>query len=186
MNYVKLSKEMSYLLRHHPEALNLNLDDQGFVAVSQLLKALNDEGKYDKKITRHDLDVMMAQSEKKRYEIVDDKIRATYGQSFQQKVKLVEANPPEILYHGTAWRFLDGISRKGLLPMKRQKVCLSVDVASAEAVGRRHEHGGQPAILLVHAKEAQKAGVKFYPSNDTTWQSDPIPRKFLVFPNEIK
>lgn len=186
MNYVKLSKEMSYLLRHHPEALNLKLDSQGFVPISQLLKAINNEGKYDKKITRHDIDALIEQSEKKRYEIVGDKIRATYGQSFQQEVKLVEADPPDILYHGTAWRSLTSIHKQGLLPMKRQKVCLSVDRPTAEMVGRRHEHGGEPAVLIVHAKEAQKAGIKFYPSNDTTWQSDPIPRKFLVFPTEAE
>lgn len=40
MNYVQLGKEISYVLRHHPEKYNLDIDNEGWVDVGDLLNAL--------------------------------------------------------------------------------------------------------------------------------------------------
>ena len=37
----KLSKYMSYLLRHHPEKAGLPFDKEGFVALDDLVKAIS-------------------------------------------------------------------------------------------------------------------------------------------------
>jgi putative RNA 2'-phosphotransferase len=80
MNLVELSKEISYALRHAPWEYELELDELGFVPIAQLLHALNESGAYEREITQGDLEEIIATSEKKRHEIVDDKIRALYGQ----------------------------------------------------------------------------------------------------------
>ena len=38
MDFVKLSKEVSYALRHAPWEYELELDENGFVPIEQLLK----------------------------------------------------------------------------------------------------------------------------------------------------
>ena len=42
MDYDKLSKEVSYALRHVPWEYELELDENGFVLIEQLLNSLND------------------------------------------------------------------------------------------------------------------------------------------------
>ncbi len=42
MDYDKLSKEVSYALRHAPWEYELELDENGFVLIEQLLNSLND------------------------------------------------------------------------------------------------------------------------------------------------
>ena len=128
MDYVKLSKEISYALRHAPWEYELELDEEGFVPIEQLLQSLNLLNEYGRDVTKEDLEYIIAHSDKKRHEIVDDKIRALYGHSLPTKIEKTPGIPPDVLYHGTANRFLDSIMKDGLHPMKRQYVHLSVDV----------------------------------------------------------
>lgn len=46
MNLKELSKEISYALRHAPWEYELELDEEGFVPIGQLLHALNEGGTY--------------------------------------------------------------------------------------------------------------------------------------------
>ena len=39
--YESMSKFLSYLLRHHPEYLNLKMDKAGWVSVDELLEKIN-------------------------------------------------------------------------------------------------------------------------------------------------
>ena len=66
MNYVKLGKEISYALRHHPEKYHLDMDDEGWVVVNQLLDALKD--KYGI-LDEEDIIDLMNHSDKQRYEL---------------------------------------------------------------------------------------------------------------------
>ena len=97
--------------------------------------------------------------------------------SFQIKVEHKEAEPPAVLYHGTARRFLDSIMEKGLLPMGRQYVHMSADIETAEQVGRRRDN--RPVILTIDAKQAAADGIKFYIGNDKVWLADQIPPQYL-------
>ena len=56
MNLVDLSKEISYSLRHAPWEFELELDEQGFVPIAQLLHALNESGTYEREVTQADLE----------------------------------------------------------------------------------------------------------------------------------
>lgn len=178
MNYVKLGKEVSFALRHHPERYCLDMDEQGWVDLNQLLDALKD--KYGE-LNENDIIDLMKCSDKQRYELKDHRIRAYYGHSFEVKIKKEIQCPPTILYHGTAQRFIDSIMEKGLQPMDRQYVHLSIDDKTAWQVGRRHD--SHPIILEIHAYEAYKDGLKFYLGNDNVWLSDVIPTKYLYIKN---
>ena len=41
IDYTKLSKEVSYALRHNPFKYGLEIDEEGWVLISQLLSALH-------------------------------------------------------------------------------------------------------------------------------------------------
>lgn len=174
MDYTKLSKKISYALRHQPDEFGLKLDKFGFVNLNDLLAAVN--------CKKEDLEHIIKISEKKRFEIIGDKVRATYGHTTIEKVEKPVGIPPSVLYHGTAHKFLQSILDKGLLPAGRQYVHLSEDLKTATMVGKRRDYN--PVILEIDTKAAINGGIKFYIGNDTTWLSDPIPSKYIKIRGE--
>lgn len=89
MEYIKLSKEISYALRHAPWEYELELNDSGWVEINQILEALNRKEEWPH-LTEQDLHTMLEVSDKKRHEIQDGKIRALYGHSVPQKIMKVK------------------------------------------------------------------------------------------------
>lgn len=171
-----LSKEISYALRHAPWEYELEMDEEGAVPVVQLLDALHRSAKW-KNVSEEDFARIIAQSDKKRFELKDGKIRAYYGHSIPMKIKKERQMPPDILYHGTARRFLTSIKEKGLLPQNRQYVHLSQDMETAANVGSRHD--AKPCILVIDAKAAWSDGVGFYLGNEKVWLADAVPPKYI-------
>ena len=155
----ELSKEISYALRHAPWEYELEMDEEGWVPIEQLLDALHRKNDW-KSITQEDIQQMIDISEKKRHEIVGSRIRAFYGHSIPMKISKIQSKPPEILYHGTARRFMESIVKNGLAPQSRQYVHLSQDVETAQNVGKRHDD--KPYILRIDSLRAWNDGISFY------------------------
>jgi putative RNA 2'-phosphotransferase len=176
MDYYKLSKEVSYALRHAPWEYELELDENGWVEIEQLLMSLKENNQWSS-LKEEDLYNMIESSEKKRHEILIGKIRALYGHSLPERIVKEEKEPPTILYHGTARRFLVSIKEDGILPKRRQYVHLSIDIDTASQVGKRRDN--EPIILEINAKKAWDEGVKFYLGNDKVWLADNIPSKYI-------
>jgi len=177
MHYRKISKTISHALRHAPAEYGLELDSEGFAPLEKLLHVLNEMRLAEKEITESDILYMMSIMEKQRFEILDGKIRALYGHSFSSIIQHKEAVPPEVLFHGTAHKFLDSIRAKGLVHMGRQFVHLSEDIETAITVGKRRDK--QPVILVVDTVKARKAGVRFFVGNNNVWLSENIPVEFI-------
>ncbi len=175
MDVKKISKRLSYVLRHAPEKANLTLDIGGWVQISDLLKGLKESGGA---ISRDQLDYVVANNDKKRFTISDDglKIRAAQGHSVKIVNDLMPITPPEKLYHGTATRFLDKILADGLKPMSRQHVHLSADIETAVKVGQRH---GKPIILNIASAQMAADGHKFYQADNGVWLTGAVPPQYL-------
>jgi len=176
VNYSELSKEISYALRHAPQEYGLNLDEQGWVPVEDLITALKKREKYAA-LTVLDIADMIMASEKKRHELSGDRIRALYGHSTGDKIKKDAVRPPDVLYHGTTHKFLHKILEQGLINKSRQYVHLSQDRETAITVGKRRD--ADPIVLRIDAITAWKDGVKFYFGNETIWLADIIPVKYI-------
>lgn len=177
MDEVKLSKQLSYMLRHRPEEYGLDMDEQGWVDVQQLLEALRLADTAWQELTIEHIQQLIANSPRRRHELKDGKIRALYGHTTSQKIRLPVAEPPPILYHGTSRRSLPRIRRQGLLPMKRQYVHLAREPETAIAVGRRKDD--RPIVLHVASRSAYNDGIKFYYATGEIWLADHIPAKYI-------
>lgn len=175
-NDENLGRFISLILRHHPETIGITLDKNGWAKVSELIYGMN---KACKNIDMITLERIVKENNKKRYIFNEDKtkIRANQGHSINVDVELKEANPPNILYHGTASRFLDGIKTKGILKGGRQYVHLSKDIETAISVGKRH---GNPIVLKIDVLKMQKDGYIFYISENGVWLSSEIPYKYII------
>ena len=182
MDTVRLSKKLALVLRHRPWVYELELDDEGWTDVEQLLAELGNEHTF-RGVTRADIEQVIATSSKVRYQLDGDRIRALYGHSVPGKLTKRPAPPPEILYHGTQSRTLPLIRASGLKPMRRQYVHLSVDTDMAQMVGARRGDG--VVILTVRADDAAAAGVVFYEGNAQVWLADGIAPEWIVFPEGV-
>lgn len=179
MNLRRLGKRMSVALRHDPEEFGLVLDDEGWVAVSDLVAGLNAHWPGEP-VTADDIAAAVAASDKERHQLRDGRIRALYGHSTEKRIVKEPAEPPAVLYHGTSELAVPSILTEGLKPMGRQYVHLSRDPEMAAQVGSRHE--GPLVILTVDAAAAAADGILFYRGNDRVWLCDELPARYLRLP----
>lgn len=175
-NSIQLSKFLSFVLRHKPDAIGLTLDPQGWTSIDELIARSDAAGT---RFSREDLLHVVETSEKKRFSLSADgqRIRAAQGHSVAVELGLSPREPPSVLYHGTATRFVGSILSEGLKPQKRQQVHLSVDEATAHRVGQRH---GKPEILKVEAFRMHAKGFKFFLADNGVWLTDEVPPEFLT------
>ena len=172
-----ISKFMSLVLRHKPEEISLVIDNEGWARVDELIYKMNQKGIV---VNFQTIDEVVQTNDKKRFAFNEDKtlIRASQGHSIEIKLNLPAVTPPDILYHGTAEKYLDSILRTGLHKQSRQHVHLSATVETAKAVGSRH---GKPVILIVNANAMNMDGLKFYLSENNVWLTDAVPVEYLHY-----
>ena len=180
---ISISKTISYILRHHPEKFDIKLDTEGYANLQDMLTILNKQYK-NIDITRDYIENINDISDKRRFEIKDNQIRAVYGHSIEKKIQIPEAqNPPDILYHGTTEKAYLLIKEEGLKKRSRQYVHLSDNIDTAIKVGLRRVK--DPILLFIDVKNARKAGIKFYQSNEI-YLADYIPPEFITIFDEYK
>ena len=182
MTDLDLSRFLSYLLRHQPQKLNLQMDKNGYVSVNELIEKINNTEKYKNELTIERLEQIVANDNKKRYSFNEDKskIRAVQGHSFHVDVAKVSI-PPITLYHGTSQEAYDIIKKKGLMKMTRDFVHLSKDIETAENVGMRYaKNKNKLIVLLVDTKKMLADGYKFYVAENGVWLTDHVPPKYIT------
>jgi len=172
---VATSKLLSYVLRHRPDSIGLALDAQGWAAVDDLLARLAAAGHA---VDRSLLERVVAENDKQRFAFSADRtrIRASQGHSVAVDLALDPAPPPDLLYHGTASRFLKSILATGLRAAGRHHVHLSADADTARRVGARH---GFPAVLRVDAARMRADGIVFYRSDNGVWLTEAVQPRYL-------
>jgi putative RNA 2'-phosphotransferase len=171
----KLSKYLSYLLRHNPGSVGLTLNADGFVSLEHLLSSIRRRKGWDW-VTLEDVTEIQRSSQKKRYEIVEGRMRALYGHTLRSRIRYDSVVPPEVLYHGTSRKNLEFILRRGIMPMDRQYVHLSTSAEEAKSVGLRRDE--KPVVIRVLALQAHKNGIKFFKAG-AVFLSEPVPPRFL-------
>jgi len=174
----KISKFLSYVLRHKPETIEIILDSDGWVNIDSLITQANQYGEY---LTKELLEQVVNTNDKKRFTLSEDglRIRAAQGHSTKQvDVNHDEQIPPTLLYHGTATRFINSIKEKGLVAGDRHYVHLSSDEKIAILIGERH---GKPIVISIKAQLMSKQGFKFYLADNGVWLTKIVPIEFLQF-----
>ncbi|ASA54846.1 RNA 2'-phosphotransferase [Vibrio gazogenes] len=174
----QISKFLSFVLRHKPEAIDLTLDPHGWANIDELIDKASTSNEIED-IDRNLIQDVVDTNDKKRFIISEDgqHIRANQGHSIHVDLQLQPSVPPEFLYHGTATRFLDSILEEGLKPQQRQHVHLSADKETAVTVGQRY---GKPVILKIKSQLMYEQGFEFYISENGVWLTSYVPSKFII------
>jgi putative RNA 2'-phosphotransferase len=177
--HTETSKFLSYVLRHEPQAIGLTLDREGWADIAALIAGAKESGReLDEALIRE----IVESNDKKRFALSTDglRIRAVQGHSTDSVAIAYKAKePPQVLYHGTATRFLESILREGLKPGERQYVHLSENVQTATTVGQRY---GQPIVLEVEALQMHQKGHQFFQAENGVWLTAHVPPQYLRQP----
>jgi putative RNA 2'-phosphotransferase len=172
---IKISKFLSLILRHKPEAIGIELDENGWTDVNILIEKVNKANmNLSLEILRH----IVETNSKKRFAFNDtfDRIRANQGHSVQVDLDYEVKSPPETLFHGTAEKFKESILKNGILKGKRHHVHLSADLDTAIQVGSRH---GKPFVFEVLSGKMISDKYNFYLSENGVWLTDYVPAEYL-------
>lgn len=171
-----LSKFLSLLLRHQPEIINLNLDENGWADVKELQEKCV---KQNQDFTLEELDEIVETNDKKRFIFNEDrtKIRVNQGHSIAVDLALKPQQPPEFLYHGTAENNVNSILEKGIEKRNRQHVHLSNNKDTASKVGMRH---GKPVLLTIMTGKMHLDGIVFYLSENNVWLTDFVDPEYIM------
>ncbi|MSS70150.1 MAG: RNA 2'-phosphotransferase [Candidatus Latescibacteria bacterium] len=171
-----LSKMLSLMLRHRPEEFGVEVDRYGYADLNAVLVALQDRSP---SVTMEDVEHLVYEAEKQRFEIENGRIRARYGHSIPIEIDREPVEPPEFLYQEVFAEDLGMVKREGLVPRDRQYVHLSFDPHRETRQGRR---GGPQVVVRVRAREAHAAGLAFYDCGPTILTAE-VPPAFLDIPD---
>lgn len=184
---IDASKFLSWALRHSPgEVDGLVVDDQGWADINALLdwaQTRGTIGKTGKRLTRTDIDAVLAAPGKQRFMLDGPRVRIRASQGHSTSVVQMKHEPlipPSVLYHGTATRFMDSISKTGLTKQQRHHVHMSEDKTTAIAVGKRY---GKVVLLRIDADAMFHSGHVFYRADNGVWLTDSVPPQFMEVDN---
>ncbi len=174
-DHVRISKTLSYWLRHKPDDANLTLSADGWASVDDVLVALRGQS------LPGDIDTLLEvveTNDKQRFELSPDlsQLRARQGHSVEIDLALSASVPPAVLFHGTVARFLPPIMSEGLSKMRRHHVHLSADEQTARRVGSRR---GDAVILIIDAETMHREGMTFFVTSNGVWLTERVPPQFL-------
>lgn len=172
--FKKISKSLSYWLRHHPEDIGIIVAEDGWTDVRELLEKAKEKYPFD----FNELKYVVQNNDKKRFSLSDDmcRIRANQGHSIPVELGLLEVLPPKTLYHGTPNKNVESILKEGLHKGNRHHVHLSKDEETAAVVGARR---GQFTILKIEALRMRADGYKIYISDNGVYLVDEVPAKYI-------
>ena len=145
-------------------------------AIDDLLAGVADLGVT---LTHEELMEIVDTNNKRRFRVSDDgrRIRASQGHTIEVDLGYRPAEPPELLFHGTAEKNLPSIRAEGLDRMRRTHVHLSEDPKTARDVGMRY---GKPVVLKVEARRMYEDGMAFFLADNGVWLTEAVPWAYIL------
>ena len=173
---VRKSKKLSWLLRHGAREMGLAMDSAGFALIGEVLRMTG--------LSREELDEVVAENNKSRYEVRGKQVRAVQGHSLEgTPVTLdgLESSWDEVLddaplYHGTSVVAARAIlSGEGVHSAARTHVHLAAAVDSK--VGKR---AGVDVLLVISPARLRASGLRIFRAPNGVLLARAIPAATIV------
>ena len=172
-----LGRILTGILRHFPDRFHLSMDEHGWVAMPQIVRAISQQYRGYHWLRVHHLVAIAETDAKGRYEVRDDWIRATYGHTVEVALDLPTQNIPDALFYPVTEEEASLVLEIGLKPSDRKKVHLSKTAEDARAAGSVRTP--VPVILEVDTRAARNAGIVIMEAGRTVYLVDQVPAEFL-------
>ena len=172
-----LGRILTGILRHFPDRYQLTMDPQGWIALPQIVRAITQRHPAYHWLRVQHLVAIAETDAKGRYEVREDRNRATYGHTLEIDLDLPTENIPNRLYYPVTEEETAIVLEVGLRPSDRKKVHLSKTAEDARAAGSVRTP--DPVILEVDAERAREAGIVIKQAGKTVYLVDQVPPSFL-------
>ena len=172
-----LGRVMTGILRHFPDRYGLTTDPHGWVSLPEMVRAIARKHPAYHWLRPMHLAAIAETDAKGRYEIRDDRVRATYGHTLEIDLDLPTENIPDRLYFPVTQEESAIVLEVGLKPSDRRKVHLSKTAAAARAAGKVRTP--EPTILEIDARKARESGIVIMQAGKTVYLVDQIPAELL-------
>ena len=172
-----LGRILTGILRHFPDRYQLTMEPQGWVALPQIVRAIAQRHPAYHWLRVQHLVAIAETDAKGRYEVRDEKIRATYGHTLEVDLDLPTENIPERLFYPVTEEEAAIVLEVGLRPSDRKKVHLSKTAEDARAAGSVRTP--EPIILEIDAERARGGGLVIKQAGKTVYLVDQVPAEFL-------
>ena len=149
----RLGRIMAGVLRHFPDRFDLDMDDKGFVDISQLVDSIKRRRSQFHWLRPHHITAVVDTDPKGRYQIKEELLRATYGHSIEVELDFPVDDVPDQLYFPSSQEELDILLETGLHPSDRKSVHLSQTFNDAMVAGRHRVK--DPIILEIDAAQKE-------------------------------
>ncbi len=175
----RLSKLLTYILRHNPSLVGIELDEEGFsnVDIDELARRISERKGYEWVRPEH-IRMIVEKDPKGRFEIRDGRIRATYGHTVQVDEIGTPVRDVKVLFHGTTLRAWKSIEKEGIKPQKRRYVHLSSSVEDAIEVASRH--GSDVVVLEIDVEAMIKDGYEVRKAGKGIYLVKEVPPKYIT------
>ena len=149
-------KQLSYILRHNSPC---KIDDYGWCLIEDLLPFIN--------ITRYQLEQIVINDNKNRFEILNNYIRACQGHTIKLKTPIIKeidiSHNIKFAYHATKEETWIKIQKDGyLMPMNRMHIHFATNINHMRNL---------PIVLSLNINKALENNIKLYLStnNGASW-----------------
>jgi len=180
---VRISKALSYILRHGAEKEGLRMRKDGYIKVSDLLARPKLRG-----VDFPLLEKLVKENDKQRYQLMFEPstpaeqgdttiqttsdgtwwIRANQGHTLRvEELELREIKSPDevpVVVHGTTHEAWKSIEKEGLSKMQRNHIHMATGKLGDEGVisGMRASHAKSGVLIFVDVSQAMEDGIKFF------------------------
>lgn len=176
----RITRSLAFMLRHQPEAFDLEVDAFGWADLDEVVRALNE--RLGEPVDRDDVFDAVEAGDRVRYEIRAQRVRALYGHSIPVEPG-EPSKPEEILYVAIPSRDVERAMRFGLRGGRRRFLHLALTKDDARESGRRAAR--EYTVLSIEAIEAWEEGINFY-DRAALWLAEEVPTQFLEVEGEYE
>lgn len=172
-----LGRILTGILRHFPDRYHLTMDERGWVSLPQIVRAVSQQHRAYHWLRVHHFVAIAETDAKGRYEVRDERIRATYGHTVEVALDLPTENVPDQLYYPVTEEEAAIVLEVGLKPSDRRKVHLSKTAQDAHNAGAVRRPN--PVILEIDARRARTDGLVIMRAGKTVFLVDQVPPVYL-------
>jgi putative RNA 2'-phosphotransferase len=173
----ELRKLMAYVLGRRPDEFGLVPDQEGFVRIKDLIKAISEEPDWGYVRNSHIHEVLITSPERP-FIVKEDRIKAAGCDAAIRPV--TGSVPPKLLYHCVRRRAYPVVCEKGITPMGQHRVFLATTQEMALRVGKRRD--SEPVLLTVQARRAHEAGISSVRQGELIYMVDHVPVGYFTGP----
>jgi putative RNA 2'-phosphotransferase len=172
-----LARLLAYMLGHRPDEFGLVLDNDGFIPLNQLLRALSHEPGWGF-VRRQHLDQVVSLMQPPAFELVEESIRSLSPGPLPQRRP--GETPPPLLYAAIPPKAHERVWQEGLKAAVAQELVLTRSKDMALKLGKRRSPA--PILVTIQAQAAAKAGIPFSGYGEDLFLATGLPRDFLQLP----